>query len=66
MKTSIFFIFVSLFSAKLISQPISFQSRGIGGGGALFSPAINPQNDQEIYYASDLGGLYQTTSGGTI
>jgi hypothetical protein len=63
-KTNIFFIFFSLISTLLLSQPTSFQLRGIGGGGAMFSPSINPENDQEIYYASDLGGLYQTTSGG--
>ncbi|HLP93458.1 MAG TPA: T9SS type A sorting domain-containing protein [Saprospiraceae bacterium] len=48
----------------LFSQPLSFQSTGIGGGGALFSPAINPADDQEMYFASDLGGLYTTRNGG--
>ena len=48
----------------LISQFPVFQSRGIGGGGALFSPAINPVNGSEMYFASDLGGLYHTTGGG--
>jgi hypothetical protein len=43
----------------LISQ--SFQSRGTGGGGALFNPSINPSNTNEVYLPSDLGGLYHTT-----
>ncbi|MBK9015805.1 MAG: hypothetical protein IPM82_18055 [Saprospiraceae bacterium] len=47
-------------SQFLFSQ--NFQTRGIGGGGALFSPSINPNNGQENYLASDLGGLYHTTN----
>ncbi len=35
-------------------------STGIGGGGALFSPSFNPHNPDELYTASDLGGLYHT------
>lgn len=49
------------FPTFLISQ--SFQSRGTGGGGALFNPSINPSNSSEIYLPSDLGGLYHTASG---
>ncbi len=43
----------------LLSQ--SFQSRGTGGGGALFNPSVNPSNPNEVYLPSDLGGLYHTT-----
>ncbi|MBL7827734.1 MAG: T9SS type A sorting domain-containing protein [Saprospiraceae bacterium] len=60
-----------LFSAGLvvctdltICQPTSFVTRGIGGGGALFSPAIHPANDQVMTFASDLGALYYTLNGG--
>ncbi|MCF8244421.1 MAG: hypothetical protein K9J37_00245 [Saprospiraceae bacterium] len=49
------------FPNSLISQ--NFQTRGIGGGGALFSPSINPNNGSENYLASDLGGLYYTADG---
>lgn len=45
-----------------ISQ--NFQSRGTGGGGALFCPSPNPLNGAEIYLASDLGGLYHTSGQG--
>lgn len=45
-------------------QPTQFFSRGIGGGGALFSPAIHPGQPDEVYIASDLGGLYHTHNGG--
>lgn len=45
----------------LVSQ--NFISHGIGGGGALFSPSINPIIHSENYLASDLGGLYHTYDG---
>ena len=41
-----------------------FESRGTGGGGALFCPSPNPLDGSEIYLASDLGGLYHTTGQG--
>jgi|GEM_PF-5096827 len=50
---------ISQFPTLLISQ--NFESRGTGGGGALFCPSLNPLNGSEIYLASDLGGLYHTT-----
>ncbi len=50
--------------ANVHSQPADFHSRGIGGGGALFSPSINPADADEYYLASDLGGLYHTSTGG--
>ncbi len=53
-----------LLQTVLSAQPATFLSTGIGGGGALFSPAVNPANDQEMYFASDLGGLYTTQNGG--
>jgi len=41
-----------------------WQSRGVGGGGALYSPSINPANDSEYYLASDMSELYHTTDFG--
>ncbi|TAK47729.1 MAG: hypothetical protein EPO28_01775 [Saprospiraceae bacterium] len=64
MKIPVLLLAFFLIPNFLISQPTNFQSRGIGGGGALFSPAINPDNGNEMYFASDLGGLYHTASGG--
>jgi hypothetical protein len=52
------------FALQVTGQPTLFTSKGIGGGGALFSPAINPADDSEMYFASDLGGLYTTKDGG--
>src|SRR3978361_1290195 len=44
--------------------PASFQSRGVGAGGALYSPSINPVNDNEYFVACDMSELYHTTNFG--
>ena len=44
--------------------PTSWQTRGIGGGGALFSPSINPNNHNEMYLACDMGELFHSTNSG--
>lgn len=41
-----------------------WSARGAGGGGALFSPSINPVNPGEMYIASDMGEVFHTTNGG--
>lgn len=38
MKKSVFALLFSLLSAALFAQPTEFQTRGTGGGGAMFSP----------------------------
>ncbi|HTL80307.1 MAG TPA: T9SS type A sorting domain-containing protein [Bacteroidia bacterium] len=48
----------------LSAQPTSFSPRGIGGGGALFSPSINPANNNEYYIACDMSELFHTTDFG--
>jgi photosystem II stability/assembly factor-like uncharacterized protein len=45
------------------STPTAWQSRGPGGGGALFVPEISPFDDQ-IYMATDMGGVFHTSDFG--
>ncbi|MCP4710901.1 MAG: hypothetical protein GY869_19945 [Planctomycetes bacterium] len=52
-------------SAITSAQPVAWQPRGIGGGGALFSPGINPADDNEFYLACDMSALYHTTDFGS-
>ena len=52
------------FPALLLAQPNSFSSRGPGGGGALFSPSINPANPSEYFISCDMSELFHTTDGG--
>ena len=48
----------------LFAQPANWNPRGIGGGGALFSPSINPLNSSEYYIACDMSELFHTTNSG--
>lgn len=41
-------------------QPNTFTPRGIGGGGALFSPSINPANPDEFFVACDMTELFHS------
>lgn len=51
-----------MFSSLLFSQPATFNSRGVGGGGALFSPSFNPANPNEFYIACDMSELFHTSN----
>jgi len=44
--------------------PTTWQSRGVGAGGALYSPSINPANDNEFYLACDMSDVFHTTDYG--
>ena len=63
-KISFLFANCILLTATCFAQPASWSSRGIGGGGALFSPSINPVNSSEYYIACDMSELFHTTNGG--
>lgn len=63
-KTVFLFLATTLSFQSLFSQPNSFVSRGIGGGGAMFSMSINPANDNEYYASCDMGELFHTTDFG--
>ena len=57
-------IFLALIIPLAGQVPAVWQSRGVGGGGALYSPSINPASDAEYYVASDMSELYHTTDFG--
>ncbi len=58
-------LYVSFFTiSSLVAQPNEWQSRGIGGGGALFSPSISPYNADEIFIACDMTDLFHTANAG--
>jgi len=63
LRYSLFFCSL-LWTLSLQSQPDSWSSRGVGGGGALFSPSINPANNDEFFVACDLSALFHTTDYG--
>ncbi|MEP7170890.1 MAG: hypothetical protein ABI855_16095, partial [Bacteroidota bacterium] len=61
MKKNLLFIisFISLVSVSY-SQPTSWQARGMGGGGAVYSPSISPFNPNEAYMGCDMGLMSHT------
>lgn len=54
----------ALLVASAAAQPTTWQSRGVGGGGALFSPSLNPANPDEFYVACDMSEVFHTTDYG--
>jgi len=59
-----FLIAALLFATGAMAQPSVFTAHGIGGGGAQYSPSINPANSSEIYSNTDMTDLYHSTNGG--
>ena len=44
--------------------PTCWEPRGVGGGGTLFAPSINPYNPSELFVATDMGDLFHSRNGG--
>jgi hypothetical protein len=61
-KLVLLLVFIS--SSFLTAQTLSWIPRGIGGGGALFSPSINPQNSNEYFVSCDMSELFSTNTFG--
>ena len=57
-------VILIVLGSTAISQPTSFAPRGIGGGGALYFPTINPANDNEFYISCDMSELFHSTDFG--
>lgn len=49
---------------SLAQAPSAWNSRGIGGGGALFSPSINPANHDELFMGCDMSELFHSLDQG--
>jgi len=48
-----------------ISSKLTEAKIGIGGGGALFAPAISPFDEKLMMVASDMGGIYVSNNAGS-
>ncbi len=57
-------VFIACWVHAIFSQPGTFAPRGMGGGGALFFPSINPSNDNEYYVACDLSAMFHSVDFG--
>jgi photosystem II stability/assembly factor-like uncharacterized protein len=63
-KSYVLLLIAALIFSYSYAQPVSWSSRGVGGGGALFSPSINPANNNEYYISCDMSELFHTTDFG--
>src|ERR1043165_6587168 len=64
MKAKLLLMLAVFTTANFHAQPSKFSPRGIGGGGSLFFPTINPANDSEFYVACDMSELFHSTDFG--
>lgn len=55
---------VLLGAVALAQTPANWESRGIGGGGALYNPVFNPSNPAEMYAGCDMSELFHSTDTG--
>ncbi len=60
----IIIIILLTFSIAGYPQPTSFSPKGIGGGGSLYFPSINPENDSEFYVSCDMSEMFHSTDFG--
>ncbi|MBM4289467.1 MAG: hypothetical protein FJ135_15215, partial [Deltaproteobacteria bacterium] len=52
-------IMVSLMCPALATAA-GWESRGIGGGGGLFCPAISPHDNNLVYMATDMSAVFRS------
>ena len=64
--TSLFVIALAIFSAnsKAQSVPSSWTSKGVGGGGAMYSPSISPFNGNNLFISCDMSPVHQSSDFG--
>lgn len=46
------------------AQVVDFERKGVGGGGYMFAPSIDPRNPNHVFLNCDMAGVYETKDGG--
>jgi len=64
-KTLKTIMFVILLISSDYGQTTEWLSKGIGAGGGLFMPAVNPHNNSEYFVPTDMGALFHSTNKGS-
>ena len=66
LKNSLSSLTVVLLPFIMLSQtyPTQWVSKGVGGGGAVFSPKISPHNSNEVFLACDMSLMHRSTDFG--
>lgn len=49
---------------SFVDMPVQVEPVGLGGGGAMFRPAISPHDPKLIFVSCDMGGFYRSEDGG--
>ena len=62
MRRMLIFFYCCYAYSCYADTPWLWQSRGVGGGGALFSPSFSPHNPDELFVACDMSELFHTTN----
>ncbi len=62
--TAILMLALFFGSMARAAAPANFISRGPGGGGAFFGPAINPYNPNDLWIGSDMSDMFHSTDFG--
>ncbi|MFK8004992.1 MAG: WD40/YVTN/BNR-like repeat-containing protein [Saprospiraceae bacterium] len=57
-------LLILIIASTSFAQVNNFSLSGVGGGSALFHPSISPHDEQIIYVASDVSGMFYTNDGG--
>ncbi len=65
MKNLLLFISTFTFVFTGFSQPlVQWQSHGVGGGGAMYSPAVSPHNPDELWISCDMSPMHRSNDFG--
>ncbi|MES2590045.1 MAG: hypothetical protein V4622_13785 [Bacteroidota bacterium] len=62
--TQIFTLIFLCINFLIFSQPTSWTSKGVGGGGAIVSASISPFNQNELYLTCDMSNLFRSSDFG--
>jgi hypothetical protein len=56
------FLLILILSSVSLSQPALWTPKGLGGGGALFSPSFSPNNANEMFVGCDMSELFRSSN----
>ncbi len=52
------------FTTSCFADPPAFEPVGLGGGGAMYSPAASPHDPRLMFVSCDMSGFYRSEDGG--
>jgi len=64
MKRCLLVLLALLPAARLVAVPATWEPRGPGGGGALFSPSLSPHQPERLFVACDMSELFESSDFG--